>query len=106
MGYAFAGYSQLEFNGLSVSCQSGLSNTVVDTLPRYLPTVTLLRSDFVINTLKRPGADCEIQLSTITQYFGVSYTLWQVIVILLGYLLVVHLATFLGLLWLAKKERR
>lgn len=43
MGYAFDGYAQAEFTGVSYSCNSGLAPSIVGFLPKFLPNTPIIR---------------------------------------------------------------
>lgn len=106
MGYGFAGYAQAEFSGVSYSCAGGLAPSIMAYLPAFLPNTPQISSPFVLRQIQDPGADCVVNLDSILGYFQLFRPYWMTAVILLGYLGVVHVATYLGFLWLTKKERR
>jgi len=105
LGYAFDGYAQAEFGGVSYSCAGGLSPYMSSYLPTYLPNLLpVVRSQ--MGTMNQARPDCTIDLGKILDYFGLHRRFWVTCVILVGYLGVLHIATYLGLLMLTKKERR
>jgi hypothetical protein len=105
MGFAFDGYAQAEFTGVTYSCASGLAPSIVGFLPKFLPNTPIIRSPAAASQLA--GAEgCVVQLDSILAYFSLFRPLWMTCVILVGYLGVLHIATFLGQLQLTKKERR
>lgn len=105
MGFAFDGYAQAEFTGVSYSCASGLAPSITGFLPKFLPNTPIIRSPTAAAQLQ--GAEgCVVHLDSILGYFGLFRPFWMTCVILVGYLGVLHIATFLGQLQLTKKERR
>lgn len=106
MGYAFDGYAQAEFSGFAYSCASGLAPSISGFLPQFLPNTPILRSPASLRMIEAPGAGCVVQLDSILTYFNLSRPFWMTCVILLGYLGVLHIATFIGLMQLTKKEKR
>ncbi len=76
--------------------------------PSAPPPLHCLRppSPFVLNMLRHPGADCSLDLTTVLVFFGISLTFWKTLVILLGYLGVMHLLTYGGFVLLGAKEQR
>ncbi|WIA12817.1 hypothetical protein OEZ85_006447 [Tetradesmus obliquus] len=106
MGYAFEGYAQAEFKGIKYSCAGGLAPSITAYLPIFLPNTPILRGTLVTGQLANPGADCVVELGSILEYFELFRPLWMIVVILVGYLLFFHIVTYLGFLWLTKKEKR
>jgi hypothetical protein len=106
MGFAFDGYGQAEFAGVSYSCAGGIAPTITGFLPKFLPNTPIIRTQAAINQLQNPGEGCVIHLDQILSYFGLFRPFWMTCVILLGYLGVLHVATFIGQLQLTRKERR
>jgi hypothetical protein len=106
MGYAFDGYAQAEFTGVTYSCSGGLAPSIVGFLPKFLPNTPIIRSPAAMNQLQGSSGDCVVQLDSILNYFNLFRPFWMTCVILVGYLGVLHVATFLGQLQLTKKERR
>lgn len=106
MGYAFDGYAQAEFTGVTYSCSGGLAPSIVGFLPKFLPNTPIIRSPAAMNQLQGSSGDCVVQLDSILGYFNLFRPFWMTTVILVGYLGVLHVATFLGQLHLTKKERR
>ncbi|GBF87651.1 ABC transporter G family [Raphidocelis subcapitata] len=106
MGFAFEGYSIAEFVGGSYSCAGGLASDILGYLPTFLPNTPAVSSPLVRGVLTNPGPDCVIDLGSILTYFGIAKPLWLVFVILIGYLAVLHVATYFAYLGLARKERR
>ena len=106
MGYAFDGYAQAEFKGLTYSCADGLAPSIVGFLPEFLPNTPAIRGPQATRLLSNSGPNCVIQLDAILSYFDLYRPFWITTVILLVYLGVLHLATFGGLLMLSRKEKR
>lgn len=104
--FAFSALLRNQFGGTVVSCASGFPPELVSTLQALMPRTALLRSKAVEKMLTHPGDDCVMDLNAVLDYFGVSQPVWVYGLAILAYLLVVHAATFCGLLMLAKKERR
>jgi hypothetical protein len=106
MGYAFDGYGQAEFAGVAYSCANGLAPSIAGFLPEFLPNTPAIRTPLVSRAINNPGADCTVDMDTVLAYFSLFRPFWQTCVILVAYLVILHLATFGGLLQLTKKERR
>jgi len=106
LGFAFDGYAQAEFTGVSYSCANGLSPYMGQFLPAFLPNTPQLRSPAALARFNRPGQECVVHLENILVYFNLYRPFWMTCVILVGYLGVLHVATYGGLLMLTKKERR
>lgn len=104
MGYGFEGYAQAEFKGISYSCAGGLAPSIVAFLPTFLPNTPQI--SLASNLVQNPGANCVVNLGSILDYFELFRPLWMVTVILIGYLGFFHIITYLGFLWLTKKEKR
>jgi hypothetical protein len=106
MGYAFEGYAQAEFKGISYDCSGGLAPSITAYLPTFLPNTPQINNPIVLRTIQSPGANCRVDLGSILGYFELFRPFWMVTVILIGYLFFFHIATYLGFLWLTKKEKR
>lgn len=106
MGYAFDGYAQAEFTGVSYSCADGLAPSIAGFLPEFLPNTPIIRSPTAVRQISTPGPGCVVTLDSILDYFNLHRPFWQTSVILLGYLGVLHVATFIGQLQLTKQEKR
>lgn len=106
MGYGFEGYTRAEFRGVTYSCAGGLAPTIIAYIPSFLPNTTQINSPIVRNALSNPGPDCTVRLDSILDYFELFRPFWEVVVILLAYLGFFHIITYLGFLWLTKKEKR
>lgn len=64
------------------------------------------RSPAAMQQLQGSGGDCVVHLDSILNYFALFRPFWMTCVILVGYLGVLHVMTFIGQLHLTKKERR
>ncbi len=106
MGYAFEGYSRAEFRGVAYDCSGGLAPSILAYLPVFLPNTPQITSPFVLQQISNPGPNCRVDLGSILDYFELYRPFWEVTVILLGYLGFFHILTYLGFLWLTKKEKR
>eukprot|EP00877_Chromochloris_zofingiensis_P013185 jgi/Chrzof1/811/Cz01g29200.t1 len=131
MGYGFEGYTRAEFEDVTYPCSiPGLfNNTMFDYLPLLLPNAnvtytgqgfnttvpladlrtnplyaTILSDQLQIQAEANPN--CIVNLGAIVTYFQLFRPMWTTFVILIGYLGVVHVLTYLGLLNLTRKERR
>jgi len=106
--YAFSAYMKAELGqGTIFACDKGLVKPDLLNLVRsLLPNTSIMRNPIVTSTLMAPGADCIIDSSAVLRYYGITSAAWAYILPLLGYLVLLHIATFAGLLLLAKKERR
>jgi hypothetical protein len=107
MNYAFAAYLKAEFSGVDFPCASGLFNSDMVSLVRaLLPGTPSLRGPAVVRVLESPGAGCVIHADAVLQYFSVTRPVFIYLLIMIGHLGFLHVATFLGLVMLARKERR
>lgn len=106
MYYAFEGSSTAQYKNGTFSCGSGFGSNTIEYLPRMLPNTGALQLPFVQNIMRNPGPDCAVDTDKVLEYFNVTLPSWQVAVILLGYLLLMHLLTFLAFVVVARKERR
>jgi len=106
MGYAFDGYAQAEFTDVTYSCANGLAPSIVDYLPEFLPNTPVIKTPAAMRQITNPGPSCVVHLDSILSYFSLYRPFWMTTVVLFGYLGVLHLATFGGLMQLTKKERR
>ncbi|GMH36516.1 hypothetical protein BSKO_04384 [Bryopsis sp. KO-2023] len=109
MGYTFNGAIRLEFDNQNYTCADGLGNVpqeeVQATLLKAFPesgTAISLASSF----LENPGEDCVFAGNAILDYFNAWIPYGGTVAILLSYLLILHILTFLGLVFLAKKDKR
>ncbi len=105
-GYAFAAVIRNQFQDTAFSCADGLNPSLVKTMQQLMPSSALLRSSAVERMLLRPGDDCVMDMNAVTSYFGINQEVWVYALALVAYLMVVHAMTFVGLLMLARKERR
>ncbi|KAI8467922.1 MAG: hypothetical protein J3K34DRAFT_523385 [Monoraphidium minutum] len=106
MAFAFEGFTTAEFKGGSYSCAGGLPADVIGYLPSFLPNTTSLQTPLVTRTLTSPGEGCVINLGAVLDYFNIFKPIWMIVVILAGYLGVLHLLTFGAYLLVGRKERR
>ncbi|KAG1673764.1 hypothetical protein FOA52_002333 [Chlamydomonas sp. UWO 241] len=102
MGYTFDGLAQLELMGALYNCSGGAPNAVIDLLPALLPNTTLVTSPLVTGQLSQPGAGCVADTSAVLEFLGLSRPIAVTTGILLGYLIIVHLATYAALRSLAR----
>ncbi|KAF8067234.1 ctr9 [Scenedesmus sp. PABB004] len=82
MGFAFDGYAQAEFGGVSYSCAGGLAPSIVAFLPEFLPNTPAITSPLVLNQVNNPGPTCRVELGSILSYFDLFRPFWQTVVIL------------------------
>jgi hypothetical protein len=96
-----------EFRGQAFNCSAGFGTPVLSALPSYLPANPALHPvNFVDRILGWPGADCTIDTNALLQYFSMNQPFWRLFVILLGYLGVLHVISYLALRVTALRERR
>jgi hypothetical protein len=88
-------------------CDKGLLQPDQIALVRsLLPNTGALGSSVVTNTLTNPGADCLVNPGAVLEYYAATAPAFVDLAALLGYLVILHIATFVALVILAKKERR
>jgi hypothetical protein len=106
--YAFTAFVKGELgHGAGYTCDKGLLQPDLIALVRsLLPNTGVLRSSVVTNTLTNPGADCLVNPGAVLEYYSATAPAVVDLAALLGYLVILHIATFVGLVVLAKKERR
>ncbi|KAJ9505285.1 hypothetical protein QJQ45_027868 [Haematococcus lacustris] len=104
LGYAFGA---LQLTGVaSLLLLQGIAPNLVSLLPRLLPNTPLLTSPLVSATLTNPGANCELRGEALLEYFKLTRPFSATLGILIGYLLVMHVLTYLALVVVSRKERR
>jgi len=107
MGYAYSTMMQKEFEGVTFPCATSQGSSTTTLMQQLLPKTSILRTSAFTNIVDRPSASCILDPSALMDYFGVDNTpIWVNFTALAGYLLVLHVMTYLGLLLLARKERR
>ncbi|KAL6756257.1 ABC-2 type transporter-domain-containing protein [Haematococcus lacustris] len=106
MGYAFGGLAQEELRHAAYNCSQGIAPGIVSLLPRLLPNTPALNSPLVSQSLNNPGASCELRGDALLQYFNLTRPFAATLGIMLGYLLVMHILTYLALVLVSRKERR
>jgi hypothetical protein len=106
LGYATNTLVKYEFSGVTYSCAEGTSASTVSLIQQLLPSTALLQTTLFNNTMTNPGPECLIDPSALVEYFGAEWPAWINLLALGVYLLVLHCATFLGLIFLARRERR
>eukprot|EP00882_Tetradesmus_deserticola_P017755 GHRQ01019043.1.p2 GENE.GHRQ01019043.1~~GHRQ01019043.1.p2 ORF type:complete len:138 (+),score=34.52 GHRQ01019043.1:165-578(+) len=106
MGYAFEGCAQAELKGIVYDCSRGIAPSITDYLPALLPDTPAASSLPVLRQIQNPGANCVVDMGGLLDYLQVSRPFWMLVVIMVAYLLFVHIITYLGFLWLTKKEKR
>jgi hypothetical protein len=107
MPFVVAGAVRNEMYGQAFDCSGGLQPDVADAVGRLMPTVGLFQAQVVQQRLRAPGADCVLLGDDMVGYFSYqAATPARAFGILLGYLGVVHVLTFLGVCLVARRERR
>eukprot|EP00803_Ostreobium_quekettii_P007966 evm.model.scf_884EXC.7 EVM.evm.TU.scf_884EXC.7 scf_884EXC:39023-46896(-) len=113
MAYTFEGLVQLEFEGVVFNCSEGTSFLGVnsnDLTRQAFPGVEennpIVLNPVVSNTLENPGDDCIFNGTTIVNFFDLERSYGESFAILVGYLAILHVLTFLGLTYLAKKGQK
>jgi hypothetical protein len=104
--YAFSALLRAEFQGASASCAAGLAPDLIATLKALVPTAPASRVQLAVRTLEKPGPDCRMDFDAVLGYFDLEWATWGYVTALLVYLIIVHAASYLALLLLARKERR
>lgn len=111
MGYTFEGAVLLEFGDRNFTCSEGVSalgnsTETAQALQFILPNTETASNPLVISTLRDPGEDCVLNGEAVNEFFDLDRSYGTTCGILIGYLAVLHVLTFLGLLFLAKKDKR
>jgi hypothetical protein len=107
MNYAFSALLTAEFSGVDYPCATGLFNADMVSLVRaLLPGTPALRGPAVLKMLQSPGEGCVIHADAVLTYFNVTRPAAIYLLIMAGHLAFLHVCTYLGLVMLARKERR
>ena len=104
--YAFEALSVVEFEGLKVSCAGGMDIGGVDFLRRLLPNSKVLRTRAAAAALERRDPDCVLDAGPVLAYFEFGRGFAPTLGILVAYWLLAHLATFVALRSVARREVR
>lgn len=88
-------------------CDEGLGPGFgIDNIRTLLPNNRFLKMPFVVKELQQPGADCIADTNALLTYYSFGRPFSQTFGILLGYLLICHLATYTAMIMVARRERR
>ncbi|WIA10023.1 hypothetical protein OEZ85_010235 [Tetradesmus obliquus] len=105
--YAFEGMVQIELGGRRFACPAaGLDSQSAAFLTQLLPGAASLLSPSRLQQAVGAQQGCAVDSSAVAAYFGMSRRFGTTIGILLGYLGLMHAATFAALLLVARRERR
>ncbi|GBF91998.1 ABC transporter G family [Raphidocelis subcapitata] len=107
LNYAYPLYVDAEFRGASFPCSGGLVKPgTAATLSSLLPATPALRSGALTAALTARAPGCVAAGDAVLDYFGVTLPVWAYFLALIAYLAAAHVATYCGLLLLARRERR
>jgi len=113
MAYTFEGLVQLEFSDRTFDCSQGIAflganstELLTNIFPNVQESQPAVVSPLVTGVLEDPGEDCIVNGGTINDFFDLDKPYWLSFGILAGYLGVLHTLTFMGLSYLAKKDKR
>jgi hypothetical protein len=104
--YAFEGIMVTEFGNMTYACDKGLDSGSLTMLKTMLPGNRFLNMPVVQRGLESPGADCIADTNAVLRYYGFDRSFGKTFGILLGYLTVCHVLTYLAMIFVARKERR
>uniref|UniRef100_A0A383VRM2 ABC transporter domain-containing protein n=1 Tax=Tetradesmus obliquus TaxID=3088 RepID=A0A383VRM2_TETOB len=104
--YAFEGIMVTEFGNMTYACDKGLDSASLTMLKTMLPGNRFLNMPVVQRGLESPGADCIADTNAVLHYYGFDRTFGKTFGILLGYLTVCHVLTYMAMIFVARKERR
>ncbi|KAI8463050.1 MAG: P-loop containing nucleoside triphosphate hydrolase protein [Monoraphidium minutum] len=107
VNFTYSAYLRAEFSGAAFSCAGGLApKDLVDAMRQMLPNTPQLRTSVFDRTLLAPGQGCVMDMDAVLEYLDMTSPVWVYLLSLAAYLVVMHGLTYLGLLLLARKERR
>lgn len=101
--FAFEGLLTIQFKGFDYKCTGALSEDNIAFIQDFVPSISQ-RLNVVVSSLNQPN--CILRPEATFAYFGFSRPFSTTISILIGYWLATHLATFIAILVLARRERR
>jgi hypothetical protein len=107
MGYAFEGLTRAELSGRTYNCSSGMDPSRLTLIERLIPAAKgALDMPVVQQALRNPGENCELHADAVLGLYGMERGFGMLAGVLVGYLAALHLATFLSLVMLSRRERR
>lgn len=104
--YAFEGQAVVEFGNQRLPCNQGLAPESITFLKSLLPNSKFLNNALVSRALTDPGADCVADTNSVLSFFGFSRPFDKSAGILVGYLCICHIITYMCMIFVARKERR
>lgn len=108
--YAFEGLLGVEFGGRTFPCPSaGLDAVSAGFFTQLLPGAANLVTPAMLQGLtngSEAAAGCVVNSDAVAQYFGFSRSFGVTLGVLVGYLGVLHVVTFVAMLLIARKEAR
>jgi hypothetical protein len=104
--FSFEAASINEFGSMYLSCSNGLSPTEIAFLLGAFPNAADSQRNQMRMFFGRSDPNCVLDTNSIINYFNFSRPFWMSAVILLGYLGVCHVLTFIAMLVAARRERR
>jgi hypothetical protein len=78
----------------------------IDNIKTLLPNNRFLKLPFVVKEIENPGPDCIADTDALLEYYSFGRPFDHTIVILLSYLAICHLCTYLAMIRVARKELR
>lgn len=107
--YAFEGLIGVEFSGRKFPCPpTGLDSVSADFFTQLLPGAANLATPAMLQRLTTgtEAATCVVDSDAVASYFGVGRSFGTTVGVLVAYLGVLHIATFLALVVVARREGR
>jgi hypothetical protein len=104
--YSFEAVAINEFQDTYLSCASGLSSTELAFLLGAFPNTQDTQRNQMRMFFARPDPNCVFDTNQIVKYFEFWRPFWMSAVILIAYLLICHILTFVSMLVAARRERR
>eukprot|EP00882_Tetradesmus_deserticola_P018251 GHRQ01019603.1.p2 GENE.GHRQ01019603.1~~GHRQ01019603.1.p2 ORF type:complete len:152 (+),score=42.53 GHRQ01019603.1:49-456(+) len=95
-----------EFGNMTYACNKGLDSASLTMLKTMLPGNRFLSMPVVQRGLEAPGADCIADTNAVLHYYGFERSFGNTFGILLGYLTVCHVLTYVAMTFVARKEQR
>lgn len=104
--FAFEAEARTEFGGAAFDCSRGVDPAGVTFLKQLMPNSRFLKVGAVTNALVNPGADCVADTDAILKYYGFRRRFSTSACILFAYWALVHIATYVVMTRVSRKERR
>jgi ATP-binding cassette subfamily G (WHITE) protein 2 len=109
MGYTWNGITKIEFQNRNFTCSEGAGILIPDlqgAINEGLPNLDRGQAAVFTNVVSDPDPDCVLNTNRLLDFFDIDTPFWTTMLILLGYLGILHLLTFAGLKLLAVRDKK